>query len=87
MLEKDDALAAETTSEEDEDGAGLESSAGFGRMDGFADLMRQTVSSCFSDDINTVVARVLIAQSDRELIGFVTRPPKATSISSKSHRV
>lgn len=33
MLEKDDALAAEATSEEDEDSTRLEGWAGFGRFD------------------------------------------------------
>jgi hypothetical protein len=37
-LQKNDALAAETTSQEDEDGTGLESRAGSGSSDGFADL-------------------------------------------------
>ena len=39
MLEEDDALAAETTSEEDQDTAGLERRAGTGGVNGFADLM------------------------------------------------
>ena len=86
MLEKDDALAAETASKEDEDSAGLKSSAGFGGMDGFTDLMRQVISSCFSDEIDTVVARVLLVQSDRILIGFDTRPPTAILVSKQIPR-
>lgn len=39
MLEEDDALAAETTSEEDQDTARLERRAGTGGVNGFADLM------------------------------------------------
>lgn len=38
VLEEDDALAAETAGEEDEDGAGGEGGAGAGGFDGFADL-------------------------------------------------
>ena len=38
MLEEDDAFAAETACKEDEDGAGLESFAGAGVVDGFPDL-------------------------------------------------
>ena len=38
MLEEDDALAAETAGEEDENAARLEGVAGAGGMDGFADL-------------------------------------------------
>lgn len=45
MLEEYDALAAETTSEEDEDGTGLEAGAWFGRVDGFADLLIEICQS------------------------------------------
>ena len=38
VLEEDDALAAETAGEEDEDAAGLEGVARAGGVDGFADL-------------------------------------------------
>ena len=38
MLEEDDALAAETAGEEDEDAARLEGVAGAGGVYGFADL-------------------------------------------------
>ena len=38
MLEEDDALAAETAGEEDENAAGLKGVAGAGGVDGFADL-------------------------------------------------
>lgn len=38
MLEEDDALAAETAGEEDENAARLEGVAGAGGVDGFADL-------------------------------------------------
>lgn len=38
VLEEDDALAAETAGEEDENAAGLEGVAGAGGVDGFADL-------------------------------------------------
>lgn len=38
MLEKDDALAAESTSEENENCARLETLARFGGLDGLADL-------------------------------------------------
>ena len=40
MLEEDDALAAETAGEEDENAARLERVAGTGGVDGFADLER-----------------------------------------------
>ncbi len=46
MLEEDDALAAETACEEDEDGAGLESFAGAGVVDGFADLAGRVLIWC-----------------------------------------
>ena len=38
MLEEDDALAAESAGEEDEDAARLEGVAGAGGMNGFTDL-------------------------------------------------
>lgn len=40
VLDEDDALAAEATSEEDEDGAGLEGCSELGGTDGLADLVR-----------------------------------------------
>jgi hypothetical protein len=43
VLEENDALAAETTSEEDNDGTGLEGSPGFRRADGLAGLESQLV--------------------------------------------
>jgi len=43
VLEENDTLAAETTSEEDNDGTGLERSPGFRRADGLAGLESQSV--------------------------------------------
>jgi len=40
VLEENDALAAEAACEEDEDGTRLEGGAGFGGVDGFANLMK-----------------------------------------------
>ena len=44
VLQKDDALAAEATSEEDEDGTGSEGGSGSGRSDGFADLYNKQLA-------------------------------------------
>jgi hypothetical protein len=43
VLQENDTLAAETTSKEDNDGAGLEGSPGFRRTDGLAGLESQLV--------------------------------------------
>jgi hypothetical protein len=40
VLEQDDALAPETTSEEDQDSTGLEAFPGLSRVNGLADLLR-----------------------------------------------
>lgn len=45
MLEEDDALAAETTSKEDKNAARLESRAGTGGVNGFADLMGMVLAT------------------------------------------
>lgn len=50
MLEENDALAAESASEEDENGARLEGFAGPSVVDGFADLMDLNVSKYFSSE-------------------------------------
>ena len=44
VLEEDDALATETTGEEDQDGAGLEAGTELGGMDSLADLQRRNLS-------------------------------------------
>lgn len=59
MLEENDALAAEAAGEEDEDGTRLEGGAGFGRVDRFANLMRQRISSIFVTEFKLVVARAI----------------------------
>lgn len=45
VLEEDNALAAETTGEEDQDGAGLEAGTELGGMDSLADLQSQNIVS------------------------------------------
>lgn len=46
MLEEDDAFAAETAGEEDEDGARDKGGAWAGGFDGFADLMEKQCQYC-----------------------------------------
>lgn len=48
MLEEDDALAAETTSEQDQDGTGLERGAGLSGTNGLADLVMCILVSVLS---------------------------------------
>ncbi len=66
MLQEDDALAAETAGEEDEDGAGGEGGAWAGGFDGFADLHEEEVCQRGLEWVRPgVVYRISVQESER----------------------
>lgn len=70
-LEVDDALAAETTGEDDDDGTGDEGRADGGRADGLADLYNYSISVCS-------------CRGSRSTPNFISRSSKARESSQKS---